>query len=471
MRRAATPLALLFSCMSLLLVSACGGTSPSATIATSTATLATGPTTPLPLSSADWPTYHQNSSRTGYVSNFSDPRGLSRLWSQKLNGAVYAEPLVVAGHVIVATEGDTLYSLDAGTGSVQWRTTVGTPVPLGDLPCGDIDPLGITGTPVYDPETGLVYAVAETLEPGNAVAHLLIGIDAATGQIKVRRSVDPPGADPRVHQQRGALALLGNLVYVPFGGLDGDCGDYHGLVVGSRADGSGALLIFQVPTARTGGIWATPGPVIDSGGNLYVSVGNGAATSGTWDDSDSVLRLSAALNQEGAFAPNSWASDNANDRDLGSMGPVLLPGGLVYADGKSGNGYLLLAGSLGGVGGQLQTLPVCAAFGGAAVRGDSLYVPCTDGLQQLQLSGSGSQARLAKGWKAQSQITGSPVIGASTVYSLDPGDGVLYALNSTSGAVRARLTVGTASRFATPTLYQSTVLVGTMTGVVAVSIR
>ncbi|MGO8946386.1 MAG: hypothetical protein ACLQUY_01725 [Ktedonobacterales bacterium] len=153
------------------------------------------------------------------------------------------------------------------------------------------------------------------------------------------------------------------------------------------------------------------------------------------------------------------------------MGPVLLPGGLIYADGKSGNGYLLAAGNLGGVGGQLQTLPVCVAFGGAAVSGDSFFIPCTDGLRQLTLLGAGSQARVATGWKALSRISGSPVVGANTVYSLDPGDGVLYALNSATGAVRASISVGTASRFATPTLYQSSVLVGTLSGVVAVGIN
>ena len=152
------------------------------------------------------------------------PNSLTNLWQQPLDGAVYAEPLVVDGEVIVATENDTLYALDARSGQIQWHTTVGTPVPLSDLPCGNIDPLGITGTPVYDPQTGLVFAVAEIQGP----AHLLVGVDVKTGQVKVRRQVDPPGANPQVHQQRAALALYGGKVYIAFGGLYGDCGDYHG---------------------------------------------------------------------------------------------------------------------------------------------------------------------------------------------------------------------------------------------------
>jgi outer membrane protein assembly factor BamB len=232
--------------------------------------------------------YHADNARTGFVPGVPDPTRLTSLWKHPLDGAVYAEPLVVDGQVIVARENDTLYALDAHTGQVQWHTSVGAPVPLSNLPCGNIDPLGITGTPVYDPQTGVVFAVAEIQGP----AHMLVGVDVKTGLVKVRRLVDPPGMNPQVQQQRAALALYGDRVYIAFGGLYGDCGDYHGWVIASHTDGAGALLTYQVPTTREGGIWATPGPVIDARGNLYVTVGNGAATQGDWDQSDSVLRLS-----------------------------------------------------------------------------------------------------------------------------------------------------------------------------------
>jgi hypothetical protein len=192
----------------------------------------------------------------------------------QLDGAVYAEPLVVGKHVIVATEGDSLYALDPATGNVQWHTNFGSPVPQSTLPCGNIDPLGITGTPVYDPATGLVFAVAEVSGP----AHILVGVDAATGQVKVRRLVDTDGMDPRAHQQRSTLTLANGMIYIAYGGLDGDCSDYIGRVVASRTDGQGSLLVYRVPTTREGGIWAPPGAVVDTEGNLYVSVGNGAVT-------------------------------------------------------------------------------------------------------------------------------------------------------------------------------------------------
>jgi outer membrane protein assembly factor BamB len=417
--------------------------------------------TPGQVTSADWTMYHDNNARSGFVAGVPDPTGLTSLWKQPLDGAVYAEPLVVDGQVIVATENDTLYALDARTGRVQWHTSVGTPVPLSDLPCGNIDPLGITGTPVYDPQTGLVYAVAEIQGPG----HILVGVDVKTGHIKVRRLVDPPGMNPQAHQQRAALALSGDRVYIAFGGLYGDCGNYHGWVVASRTDGAGALLTYQVPTTREGGIWAPAGPVIDAQGNLYVSVGNGEATQGDWDHSDSILRLSPTLQLEDGFAPRSWQSDNASDSDLGSMGPVLLPNGLIYADGKSGQGYLLRADHLGGVGGQIQTTSQCSAYGGAAVSGLSLFIPCSEGLRQLQLEAG---THLVPGWRAPQQVTGSPVIGGQTVYSLDPGGGVLYALNAATGEVRATRSVGATSRFATPTLSQGSIFIGTLTGIVAV---
>ena len=153
------------------------------------------------------------------------------------------------------------------------------------------------------------------------------------------------------------------------------------------------------------------------------------------------------------------------------MAPVLLPGRLVYADGKSGKGYLLQGDHLGGVGGQLQILAVCSAYGGAATSGNFAYIPCRDGIREIKLESGVSSPQVTVEWKASSQISGSPIIGGDTVYTLDTSGGVLYALNAGTGAPRAALHVGVTSRFATPTLSESTLYVGTMTGIVAVSIH
>jgi outer membrane protein assembly factor BamB len=432
---------------------------PSSTALIPTPTSSAATATVGRLNSTDWTTYHRDNTRTGYLPDMPDPQRLTVAWSTALDGAVYAEPLVVGGHVLVATEGDTLYSLDAHTGQIEWRTNMGEPVPLSALPCGNIDPLGITGTPVYDPATGLVFAVAEVSGP----EHVLVGVDARTGEVRVRRSADPQGMDPLAHQQRAALALSNGIVYIAYGGLYGDCGNYHGWVVGSRTDGSGPLLVYQVPTQREGGIWAPPGPVVDDTGRLYVSVGNGSETNDGWDHSDSVLRLSPTLKLEDGFAPDQWRQDNARDADLGSLGPVLLPGGLIFIAGKAGIGYVLHSEALGGVGGQVLAQPVCHAFGGAAVVGSTVFVPCNEGLQQLQV---GSDGNLILGWRAR--VPGSPVVGGHTVYSLDRG-GTLYALDIATGQARATVPVGATSRFATPTLYQDRVFIGTLTGIVAVT--
>jgi outer membrane protein assembly factor BamB len=456
--------AVLGLCAVLVLLAACTGQSnpperPPLTLPPGSSTTSTAPAA----AAADWTTYHRDNARTGYLAGLADPARLTRAWSSRLDGAVYGEPLVVGDRVLVATENDSLYALSLRSGQIQWHTRVGEPVPLSSLPCGNIDPLGITGTPVYDPATGLLFAVAEVTGP----AHLLVGVDAATGKIRVRRRVDPPGMDVPPHQQRAALALSAGKVYVAYGGLLGDCGDYRGRVVASSTDGRGPLLAFQVPTRREAGIWGASGPAVNARGELLVSVGNGAATGGAWDRSDSVLRLAPDLRLADGFAPRQWPADNAADADLGSMGPVLLPGGLVFAAGKSGLGYLLRADQLGGVGGQLVERPVCSAFGGSAAVGSTLFVPCTDGVRQVKAS----QGGLELGWHAPSQVSGSPVVGGRTVYSVDAQGGTLYALDAGSGAARASAPVGQASRFATPTLAGGMALVGTLSGVSAVTIR
>jgi outer membrane protein assembly factor BamB len=453
----------------LLFLSACSGLTSSNESATPTVTPLALTVVPQPTatpdtpasSSKDWTTYHANNRRTGYIADTPDPQSLSKIWNTQLDGSVYAEPLVVGNRVIVATEGDSLYALDPNTGSILWHTNVGTPVPLSSLPCGNIDPLGITGTPVYDSTTGLVFAVAEISGP----AHILVGLDAKTGQVKVRRLVDVDGLDPRAHQQRPALTIANGMVYFTYGGLDGDCSDYIGRVVASRTNGQGPLLVYTVPTPREGGIWATPGPSVDASGNLYVSVGNGAITGGQWDHSDSVLKLSPTLRLIDAFAPSSWGQENANDADLGSQGPALLPGNFVFIAGKSGNGYILNANNLGGVGGSIDEQSVCRSFGGTATVGSTIFVPCTNGLLQISVDTSG---HMHQGWQASGDIVGSPVVGGHTVYSFS--NGVVHALNMQTGRLVASLNVGPANRFVSPTIYGTSIFIGTNNGITAIKI-
>jgi outer membrane protein assembly factor BamB len=111
-------------------------------------------------------------------------------------------------------------------------------------------------------------------------------------------------------------------------------------------------------------------------------------------------------------------------------------------------------------------MPVCHAYGGAAVVGSTMFLPCTEGVQQVQV---GPGAKLTLGWRA-SQVPGSPVVGGHTIYAVDRG-GTLYALEMETGKVRATVQVGSTSRFATPTLYQNFVFIGTLSGVSAVTVQ
>jgi hypothetical protein len=426
-----------------------------------TPTAAPGPAASPTRTPPDWPTYHANGARTGVASGFPTLSGsLAKAWSATLDGAVYGEPLAVGGRVIAATEGDSVYALDPANGRVLWRRHLGTPVPLSSLPCGNIDPLGITSTPVYDHSSGSLFVVAEVAGP----RHVLFALAASTGAVRWSRSVDLAGDNPITHQQRAALALGNGYVYVGLGGLAGDCGAYQGEVVGVPVTGRGETIAYRVPVAREGAVWATGGPVLDAHGNVYVSIGNGSSTT-TYDGSDAVLELSPTLRLRSRFAPSQWAQDNANDADLGSLSPVLVPGGWVFIAGKSGTGYVLRQGALGGIGGQVTSKAVCTAFGGAAQTGSTIYVPCSDGLRMVQV-GSGGSIRL--GWHASSGANGPPVIGGGAIWSIALGNGELQALSPSTGVVLARINVGSVPHFASPTPWDGLVLVGTMTGVTAV---
>ena len=418
---------------------------------------------------ADWTTYHGDVSRGGYVSGGPDPVGPAVAWRARVDGAVYASPIVVGGLVVVATEGGSLYGLDAASGAVRWRTHLADPVPGSVLPCGNIDPLGITGSPVYDPGTGQVFAVAA--RPG--VEHVLFGVDLRSGQVRGQRRVDAPGSVPATELQRGALLLANGMIYISYGGNFGDCGQYLGRVVGVPVAGDGPEVDFAVPTTREGGIWAASGPAALPGGDILVTTGNGEAVGGVWDHSDSVLRLSPQLRLLDGFAPSGWAQENSVDADLGSTGPVLLPGARrVVAAGKGGGVYSADVDALGGVGGQLDRLVPCHSYGGAAATsgpggGAVVYLPCTEGLLQVLV---GAEGRMTRGWQASAAVIGSPVVVGTTVWSVQQ-DGTLYGLDSATGRVLATVPVGAATRFATPAVSGAALFVPTRDGVTAVAIR
>jgi len=391
----------------------------------------------------NWTTYHGGTARTGDLA-MAGPTGVGSAWAGPvtLDGQVYAEPLTCGNAVFVATEDDSVYALNATNGSVLWRTNLGTPEPGSALPCGDINPSGITGTPVIDVATGTIYAVA-FLSSGQ---HVLFGLSLRNGTVLSHLVVDGPGSNPLVEQQRGALLLDNGVVYIPYGGLFGDCGQYHGWVVGAPTNGSSSLLSYQVPTGREGGIWGTAGFGLGPNGNLYVATGNSEATT-TFDFGDAVIELSPSLTELDYFAPTNWAQLNSGDVDLGSVAPTVLPNGELFQVGKEGVGYLLNGTDLGGVGGQIFNASICAGgYGGTARVGWTLLVPCDDSLVRLNVE----PKSFSIGWKASGFDSGSPIVTGGIVWAVNISTAHLLGFNLSTGQLVYSFPLGSVDHFITP---------------------
>ena len=124
-------------------------------------------------SAADVVTYHNSPTRSGaYTMPALTLAAAANMhpdasFNGVVSGDIYAQPLFWHpkrgnAEVIVATESNAVYALNASTGAVVWQATLAAPVPLNQLPCGNIDPDGITGTPVIDPRAGVLYLDALT---------------------------------------------------------------------------------------------------------------------------------------------------------------------------------------------------------------------------------------------------------------------------------------------------------------------
>jgi FG-GAP-like repeat/PQQ-like domain len=413
---------------------------------------------------ADWPTFHGDNTRQG--NDAGDP-GLSSavpVWtSTALDGSLYGQPVVVGSQVVVATENDTVYALDASTGSVQWARHLGTPR-TSNFPCGNINPLGITSTPVID--GGNVFAVAEVQVSSTSFSFELASINLASGVVNWTKNIDPP--DPKwnanYQQQRGALLATGGRVVVGFGGLLGDCGAYHGYVVGYPESGTGSVSWWssaQVVTGdNQGAVWAAGGLSQDAAGYVYASTGNSSQrTAGdAYDYSDGVIKLNPGALQPGApvdyFAPSTWAQDNAGDVDLGSTTPLQLPNGRVFIVGKSGNGYLLSTSTLGHIGGAVAQHRVCsatndAAFGSLAYANGVAYVGCSDGLVAVTIRADGGDFAIT--WHNATQVADHPpTVAGGLVWAITSGGGTLVAFDPGTGAAASSFPIGSSTHFTTP---------------------
>jgi hypothetical protein len=396
-------------------------------------------------------TYHNDAANTGantreYALTTANVNtsNFGKLFSCAVDGAIYAQPLWVAGAVvngakrnvlIVATEHDSAYAFDADASPcvLLWHAnlidaahgaTAGeTPMPMQ----GDIQPeIGVTGTPVIDPATDIIYMVSKSVDTAGNFVQRLHALDIKTGSealnsnrptvISASIAGDGDGSsagtlqfDPKMENQRSALTLVNGVVYAAWA-AHGDIDPFHGWLIGYSA-----ATLGQVPGAAfnttpnavagfnysRGGIWMSGGaPAADAYGDLYLITGNGVYD-GISDFGDSVLRLSTVggLAVQDWFTPEDQSLLDAHDRDLGSGGAVMLvdlsPSStaphlhLLIGGGKEGSGnlgeiYVLNRDEMGHFtnnnAGVLQEFPLGAnIFSTAAFWQSRLYVAGAEG--------------------------------------------------------------------------------------------
>ena len=426
-------------------------------------------------------TYHGDNSRSGRYTvpslSWEKARSLEpdRAFNARIAGSVYAQPLywrppgASSGMLFVATEDDVVQAFDATTGKELWRREVGRPVEASSLPCGNIHPLGITGTPVIDPATQAIYFDA-AVQRANGPRHEVFALSTKDGSVLPGWPIDVAAAlqksgrqfDPSVQNQRAALTLLDDTLYVAFGGHFGDCGNYHGWVVGMPLRDPGKLVSFET-RARAGGIWA-PGGLSVAGNDIYFATGNTFGAS-SWSDGEAVFRVGADLRRSDEkrdyFAPSDWKALDGRDADLGGSNPLALDvsgaGGraLILALGKDGKAYLLDRNDLGGVGGQLAAETVSQSriitSPAAYPVGDDVFVafqaqgahcpqpgPGRD-LTVLKIA-AGPPPTMATTWCGALRGRGSPIVTTTDGHS-NPivwmlgaeGDGRLHAFRGDTG--------------------------------------
>jgi polyvinyl alcohol dehydrogenase (cytochrome) len=450
------------------------------TAAPATAAPSTSSTTLPAYESSTWTTYANAETRLGVAASQPSLTPIRIAWRASLDGAaVYGQPIVVDGRVIVATENDGVYAVNPHDGRVLWSLSIGSPLVdvIAQAGCGDVDPLGITSTPVADPRTGTVYVVGEVSTGGRApVHHELVGINVESGRVTQTSAADPPlpaGQSPINLLQRAALALANGVIYIGYGGNYGDCGSYHGWVVGiNESPGAGIneqpaapLRAFDITPGSSGGaVWmGGGGPSVDASGDIYVTTGN-TNSSGSAPWSEAIVKLSPGLTSPPLAAfQDTTAFD---DEDFGTGNATLLPDGDAFAVGKTDHGYLLHQSNLTLV--ALIQGRVCGSNpdGGEAYDAatNSLYVPCrAGGIQQIRLSS------LTTGWLSGT-ANSTPILVEGALWAMSYPGGTLQALDPASGAVEQTIGLGQrVPNFASPAAALGLILVGTDSGIVALA--
>jgi hypothetical protein len=311
--------------------------------------------------------------------------GFGKLFTTKLSGSVYAQPLVVKGTVIVTTEKANAYGINAASGAIEWSRSFGKPFRASTIGCSDLKPyLGSTSTPVVDPGTGTVYLTTR-LQIGKGVAGghwYLQALSASTGAELAGFPVEikgTPSNTPGVllnegySMQRPGLLLLNGVVYVAFAS-NCDIAPYRGIVAGLSAK-TGALTTMWSDESGVGtdensqaGIWQSGGGLVSNAANrIILASGNGVSPTPAASNappstlSESLIGLTVGSNglltPSQFFSPSNAPTLDQNDEDFGSGGPVALPSEyfgttshprLIVQVGKDGRIFLLDSENMGG---------------------------------------------------------------------------------------------------------------------------
>ncbi len=403
-----------------------------------------------------------------------------KIFTLKVDGDIYAQPLFLGGVEIpgkgrhdvlfVVTEHDSVYAFDAygKPASPLWKVSFlkdgVTTLPARDVDCPFIFPeVGITSTPVIDPDTGTLYVLARTKESRGLVSsvyphklHALAvttGVEKFGGPVDIQASVSGKGAgsldqgklpfNRPTENPRASLLLANGIVYMTWGSSC-DVGPYHGWAIAYDARSMEQKAVFNAsPDADDSGFWASDtGPAEDNRGNVIVATGNGHfdVAGGGRDYGDSLLKLNGqTLKVEDYFAPFNVDELEANDGDLGSGGPVVLPDQpgphphLAVVAGKGGTIYLLDRDHLGHYQAQsdshaLQTVPGRGGiYGSMAYWNHNLYV-LSNGDSDAVRDFAVKDGRLSLGASSGTSMPGicaTPVVSANGMK-----DGVLWVLRS-----------------------------------------
>jgi plastocyanin/outer membrane protein assembly factor BamB len=412
---------------------------------------------------ADVTQHHNHASRDGLYLDPLFTQAAATNLTRDLNfngtivGNVYAQPLFIDATsspigpaVIAVTESNNVYALNASTGAIIWQRNVGTPITSG-LPCGNINPVGITATPVVDLASHSLFLDAEV----SGIGHQIFSLNIETGAINsgwpVTLNTAVSGFQSSVQSSRAALGILGNTLYVPYGGRFGDCGSYRGRLVGVQMSNP-AIIGSWATSVTLAGVWG-PGGVASDGTNTYVTTGNGSSAV-TWGGAEAVIRLQPGPVFSGSttdfWAPTNWMTLDAGDTDLGGSGPIIVdvpgatPSALVVAIGKDRNAYLLNRSNLGGVSAPVAQAVVSTGtvIGAAATYRTStgtfvVLRPVNGTLTAFRITAT-NPPTIATGWSVASSGRTAPFVttdGINNVIVWAAGsDGRLRGYNGENGA-------------------------------------